>query len=135
MSQPSIRYSLPLPPSINHYYVTTRQGQRVPSKQTKDWMRTAQAIIALAVCASGWKFSLAPKLVMRIWVFWPDKRRRDMNNLHKPLCDAPEGIVYHDDKCVLVWDMDYSVDKENPRVEVEICPACLNAEKVEGLDD
>ena len=54
----------------------------------------------------------------RVLAFWPDGRRRDMNNTHKLLCDALEGAVYLDDKMVLVRDMDFSVDRKRPRLEV-----------------
>lgn len=34
------------------------------------------------------------------------------------LCDALEGALYLDDKMVLVRDMDFSVDRKRPRLEV-----------------
>ena len=41
-----------------------------------------------------------------------------MSNTHKLLCDALEGVVYIDDKMVLARDMDFDIDRANPRLEV-----------------
>jgi len=60
------------------------------------------------------------KVDLRYWVFWPDRRRRDAGNLLKVLLDSLEGILYVDDSAVLPRAMDYSVDREHPRVEVEV---------------
>ena len=54
--------------------------------------------------------------------FWPDYRIRDMSNMHKLLPDVLQDILYDNDKWVLVRDMDFTVDKGNPRVEVKIYP-------------
>ena len=86
---------LTIPPSVNHCYKNFnahREGWRVPEPEEK--------------------------IVLEVVAFWPDGRRRDMNNTHKLLCDALEGAVYLDDKMVLVRDMDFSVDRKRPRLEV-----------------
>ena len=57
------------------------------------------------------------KVVVEIYAFWPNKQRHDMNNTHKLLMDAFEHIFYEDDCCALARDMDYCVDRENPRLE------------------
>ena len=60
------------------------------------------------------------KIVIEIYAYWPNKKRRDMSNMHKILPDALEGIVYEDDRYTLVRDMDFCIDKNNPRIEVFI---------------
>lgn len=115
-----LKLTLPLPPSINHYYVTNQRGQRVKSGRADAWMFEAGLLVKDAARKQGWGYSEKEKLVMYITVYWPDNRRRDTHNLHKALCDAPEGIAYKDDKWVLVRDRDFAVDRENPRVEIEI---------------
>lgn len=115
-----LRYTLALPPSINHMYFTTKTGKRIMTDKAKAWMEESKWLIKEAVRGDRWEPPDDKKLVMSIWIFWPDNRRRDTNNLHKALCDAPEGIAYSDDKMVLTRDMDFSVDRQRPRVEVLI---------------
>lgn len=115
-----LRYTLPLPPSVNHMYRNAGRGKRIKTQAATDWIERAQWEIKIAARAQGWKLSEGEKLVMKITAFWPDNRRRDVHNLHKLLCDVPEEIAYDDDKYVIVQDQDFSVDRVNPRVEVEL---------------
>jgi crossover junction endodeoxyribonuclease RusA len=68
----------------------------------------------------AWSFSMYEKLVMELRAYWPDQKRRDIHNLHKLIADAFEGILYHDDRWLLVRDMDFSIDREWPRIEIEV---------------
>ena len=60
------------------------------------------------------------KIVILLWAFWPDNRPHDMGNLHKLLPDALENILYENDRNVLIRDMDFSLDKKRPRIEVVV---------------
>lgn len=115
-----MKITLPLPPSVNHYYLTTRAGKRIMTGEAKEWMDEARLLVRLAARDSGWTLVEQGKVIMGLWVYWPDRRRRDTHNLHKALADAPEGILYADDRQVLMRDMDFTVDRENPRVVVAI---------------
>jgi crossover junction endodeoxyribonuclease RusA len=106
-----------IPPSVNHAYANNRKGQRILTATAKVWVSTAGCIARAEARKQGWKCSQGVKLVMEIWVYWPDNKRRDTNNLFKLMCDAFEGVLYDDDRYVLPRAMDYSVDKKNPRVE------------------
>jgi crossover junction endodeoxyribonuclease RusA len=68
----------------------------------------------------SWVYSRGEKLVIELWAFWADGKKRDIHNLHKILCDCLEGILYENDSWVLVRDIDFCVDKRNPRVEIRI---------------
>ena len=117
-----LRLELPLPPSVNHYYFTTLQGKRIMTGDAKAWMEEAKLIIRLAARKYGWNIIDTGKVIMRLWVYWPDNRRRDQHNLHKALADAPEGIIFADDRQLLIHDMDFAVDKGKPRVVIEFEP-------------
>ncbi|SFU81793.1 RusA family crossover junction endodeoxyribonuclease [Alicyclobacillus macrosporangiidus] len=119
------RLILPLPPTLNHAYrnfvhpsgrrmrVLTREAERF--REEAAWLAKAWAM------QTGW--SMPPprtKVYLRLWYFWPDWRRADANNREKVLLDALEGVLYPDDRWVLVWEMDFDVDRERPRVEIEI---------------
>lgn len=111
-----MRLALSLPPSVNHYLRHTRNGT-YKTQDAKSWQASSGY---LARRWWGQREPLAQKLVLRCWVYWPDNRRRDCDNLTKCLADALTGIVWADDCYVLPQYMDYQVDKKNPRIEVEV---------------
>jgi crossover junction endodeoxyribonuclease RusA len=92
---------------------------RVLTPLARAWKEEAYYIANALAHREGWRVpEPEEKIVLEVIAFWPDGRRRDMNNTHKLLCDALEGAVYLDDKMVLVRDMDFSVDRKRPRLEV-----------------
>jgi len=78
----------------------------------------------LALCwrqATGWQMpQLGTKVVLRLWYFWPSNRRMDTHNREKVLLDALEGVLYPEDRWVLIQEMDFAVDRRNPRLEIEV---------------
>ena len=126
----SLRATFDLPPSSNHMYVRRykayyKNGKRrkrlmnVLSDRAQDWMSKAgdEALDAMKAC--GWESRpKGTKVIVELWVWWPDKRKRDVHNLHKLLADMLEGKVCDDDQWMLLRDMDFDYDKGHPRVEV-----------------
>ena len=124
------RATLPIPPSSNHMYVRRyksyfKNGKKrkrlmnVLSDRAQEWMSKAgdEAYTAMQEC--GWSCRKPKqKVVVELRVCWPDKRKRDVHNLHKLLADVLEGKVYDNDQYALLRDMDFDYDKENARVEV-----------------
>lgn len=122
--------TLPLPPSSNHMYVrrykTYLKGGKkrkrlmnVLSERAQKWMSEAgdDALQAMKDCK--WECRpLKTKVVIELRVWWPDRRKRDVHNLHKLLADCLQGRVGADDQWFLMRDMDFDYDKGNPRVEV-----------------
>jgi crossover junction endodeoxyribonuclease RusA len=124
----SFRITLPIPPSANHCHVRRtkcyfkngkkrRRVMNVLSPVASQWMADAKDAALTVMRETKW-VPLEEKTVVEFWVFWPDKRRRDVHNLYKLLCDSLEGTVSPDDKWFLVRTMDFEVDKLHPRVEV-----------------
>ena len=113
---------LTIPPSVNHCYKNfTCMGRRnrVLTPLARAWKEEAYYIANALAHREGWRVpEPEEKIVLEVVAFWPDGRRRDMNNTQKLLCDALEGALYLDDKMVLVRDMDFSVDRKRPRLEV-----------------
>ena len=113
---------LTIPPSVNHCYKNfTCMGRRnrVLTPLARAWKEEAYYIANALAHREGWRVpEPEEKIVLEVVAFWPDGRRRDMNNTHKLLCDSLEDAVYLDDKMVLVRDMDFSVDRKRPRLEV-----------------
>jgi len=69
------------------------EGRYLLSKIGRTWKKQAQ--LELMVQKAPWFGD--KRLSMVIYVRPPDKRKRDLDNLLKPLLDAMEGIVYDDD--------------------------------------
>ena len=113
---------LTIPPSVNHCYKNFNvmgRRNRVLTPLARAWKEEAYYIANALAHREGWRVpEPEEKIVLEVVAFWPDGRRRDMNNTYKLLCDALEGAVYLDDKMVLVRDMDFSVDRKRPRLEV-----------------
>ena len=113
---------LTIPPSVNHCYKNFNvmgRRNRVLTPLARAWKEEAYDIANALAHREGWRMpEPEEKIVLEVFAFWPDGRRRDMNNTHKLLCDALEAALYLDDKMVLVRDMDFSVDRKRPRLEV-----------------
>lgn len=82
---------LPFPPTENHYYTVAR-GRKILSTAGHRYL--TQLAIILPRPAKPMDGPVG--FIMGIW--WPDKRRRDLANYTKPVCDAlSRAGVYHDD--------------------------------------
>jgi crossover junction endodeoxyribonuclease RusA len=87
-----IRFEMPYPPSINHYYVHTAKGVKLGDKGHKYRM---DAVFLLHKYRGSFKDK---KIAVTINVFPPDKRKRDLDNILKCLLDAMEHAnVYEND--------------------------------------
>jgi len=96
-----MQVELPFPPSVNHYY--RRVGPRtLISREGRAYQeRVAAILVALGVRP------LRGPLHMRIEVYPPDNRRRDLDNLQKSLWDAlQKGGAYHDDSQVVKFEVE-----------------------------
>lgn len=60
------------------------------------------------------------KTIVRLWFFFPDRRKRDTHNGLKLLLDALEDAgIYENDQYALPRIMDFEIDRQNPRIEIE----------------
>ncbi|WP_059050014.1 RusA family crossover junction endodeoxyribonuclease [Paenibacillus senegalimassiliensis] len=109
-------------PSVNHMYNNAYvKGRRmkVIKKSAKEWLEDATFRSIQWRMENKWP-TASGKVAVRLWFFLPDKRRRDTHNGLKGLLDALEdGGIYADDKLALPQVMDFSVDRNNPRIEIE----------------
>lgn len=113
---------LDIPPSVNHCYVNKyhRGRSRMLSPEAKAWKEYAALVAKAEARLQHWQTpEPSEKVVVAIYAYWPDNRIRDMHNSHKLLMDALEdGGIYHNDKYALARDMDFSVDRKEPRLEL-----------------
>ena len=88
-----IRFTLPWPPSVNNYW--HRNGKTIyVSKRGKEFRNEVYYLCRQYKDA----FDCDAALAMFIWVYPPDKRKRDLDNLLKATCDSLEYVgVFPDD--------------------------------------
>lgn len=86
------RLELPWPPSMNHYWRNVA-GRTLISKAGREYR---QRIIDQAA-AEGWG-ALAGPVKVHIVALPPDRRRRDLDNMLKPMLDAlTHAMLWTDD--------------------------------------
>ena len=90
-----IELELPYPPSVNHYY--RHVGRRtLISREGRRFRERVRRVMA----AMGIRPIDGP-VELRIEVYPPDRRRRDLDNAMKALWDSLQhGGAYHDDSQV-----------------------------------
>lgn len=85
------RITLPYPPSANHYW--RHVGNRTLISSTG---RQYKLNVAAECLQRGWRPTTA-RVSVTIYAAPPDRRRRDLDNLLKPLLDSLKGYAYRDD--------------------------------------
>lgn len=114
--------TLPIPPSVNHLYRYVH-GRKFLTKQAVQYYGEVSRLIEEEIGKQNFKKEgEAVWLILEIKCFRSDRRRFDLHNTHKALCDALEGQLFIDDRYVLVRDMNMSYDADNPRIEIVLYP-------------
>ena len=90
---PEIEICLPMPTSVNAMYKTTRQGRRVPSKEYREYIAAGLNFLIPFMPEKPLEGRLA------LWgvVYFPNKRRNDVQNRIKSLCDLLEKARFFND--------------------------------------
>jgi len=118
------RLILPLPPSVNHSHKQINVRGRlakVPTKETEQYKKDAGWVAKQWMMRTGWvPPDAGEKIVLCTWTYWRTAGRQDTHNRIKVLADALEGILYPDDRWVLLQEQDFAIDKQSPRIEIEL---------------
>jgi crossover junction endodeoxyribonuclease RusA len=75
---------------------------------------------------------LTGPLEVRVNLWWPDRRKHDVDNI-KALLDALTGIVWEDDGQIEDLRVRKGFDKKRPRVEIEVGPLYESAAEGERV--
>ena len=88
---------VPFPPTINSYYKMTQAGQRYLDKSVRAFRET----VAESINEQCPGLCLDCGLFMEVYLFMPDRRKRDVDNYMKGLLDAlTEAGLWEDDSQV-----------------------------------
>jgi len=60
------------------------------------------------------------KLHVSIYLYFGDKRKRDIDNYNKILLDSGNGILWEDDSQIAFMEISKDYDKNSPRIELDI---------------
>ena len=101
---------LPMPPSVNNLYINAG-NRRVRSRRYRSWQEDA-----------GWHLKAAKPdrivgpVTVVVELFVPDKRRRDADNMNKPVLDllVAHGVIEADDRRIVRSVISMWIDE--PRV-------------------
>ena len=88
---------LPWPPTINSYYKMTRQMQRYLDPKVREFRQK----VADCTNEQAPGLTLDTPLFMEVYLYPPDRRKRDLDNYMKGLLDAiTEAGLWTDDSLV-----------------------------------
>ncbi len=88
--------------------------------KTRAYELRVRTIAFYAARAAGWVFAPKDEYAVQIRIFLPDARLRDADNITKACLDAMNKVVFHDDAQVGELHVYRTIDRANPRIEVEI---------------
>lgn len=108
----SVAFTLPYPPSVNHYLKRTKLGVVYKTPKAKEYCKTVARQL----------FEMHPtegpvELTIKFWT--PDNRRRDVDNILKVMLDSLSGILYHDDSQIFKITLEKMGKDGIGRVEIE----------------
>ena len=121
-----IELKLPYPPSVNHYWgtrATYKNKHMIPQKyltqKAKDYAKEVQQCVFVQ---KGQKAYNLP-IEVKVGVYVPDKRKRDLDNILKGLFDSlTKASVYADDSLIEKLEVEKLGFKKGGEVQVKIQP-------------
>ena len=120
---------LPYPPSVNHYWRNVR-GRTLISREGRAYRHN---VCALLTSGNGQEPPNDGRIALAMDAFPPDRRRRDLDNIQKPVLDAMQhaGVYLDDSQIDLLITRRRQPDKPHGHLAIEItdmplhvCPLC-----------
>lgn len=107
-----LQFDLPYPPTINHYYMRTKNGIAI-NPAGKAYRTLIWATLYQCIGKEGkWDGeSMHGDLMVEIIIYPPDKRKRDMDNIKKALFDALQHAGLYKDDSQIVDDHTIKINK------------------------
>lgn len=98
-----------------------RRNSKTGVWYTPSATRKYESLVAQCALAAGVRPFRGP-VEMEVEIYWPDKRRRDLDNTIKSISDALNGIAYQDDSQISRLVTTKHLDRDNPRAVITITP-------------
>lgn len=118
----ALKYRLPWPPSVNHYWrhvVINGRPRTLLSKEGRKYK--LQAVDAVRGQRRGPSAPLSGRLAIAVTLFPPDRRRYDLDNRLKAVLDSlTEASVWEDDRHVKIIHLE-----EGGIVRGGACRVCI----------
>lgn len=118
----ALKYRLPWPPSVNHYWrhvVINGRPRTLLSKEGREFKQAA--VGAVLQQRRGPSAPLSGRLAIAVTLFPPDRRRYDMDNRLKAVLDSlTEARVWEDDRYVKIIHLE-----EGGIVKGGACRVCI----------
>ena len=120
----SLRFDIPLPPSVNNQYATVG-GRRVLSREARSFRRSVAAIVrdlfSQRIVTVPWVDAVRQEpLACDIVYFFTTPYRRDLDGGLKITLDAVLDAFGLDDRYVVSITLTKQIDPLNPRAEIEL---------------
>ena len=125
--------TLPYPPSSNHLYATRADNRRHLSQSGRAFHRQVQQVVLSTGArmanderarARWCPWPMTGRLIASLYVYPPDRRRRDIENVSKIVWDALKGVgLYQDDSQIDELHIYRGAVREVACVEVRIAVA------------
>jgi crossover junction endodeoxyribonuclease RusA len=88
---------LPFPPTVNNYYKLTRSGVRYLDKKVRQFREDVLKAVEKQIPG----VTLDTPLFMEVYLYPPDRRKRDLDNYMKGLLDAlTDAELWTDDSLI-----------------------------------
>lgn len=121
----TLTYTLPWPPSVNHYWRRVLVGGKprtLLSKEGREFKRAA--VGAVLQQRRGPSAPLSGRLAIAVTLFPPDRRRYDLDNRLKAVLDSlTEARVWEDDRHVKIIHLEEGEVVKGGSCIVHIAPA------------
>jgi Holliday junction resolvase RusA-like endonuclease len=115
----TLTLTLPLAPTLNHAYLTTRQGRRILTDTGRAYVATAALLAANAAQHQGWCYAAKAPLAVTLRLYFA-RNNADLDNRIKLTLDGiADGLGFNDIQIVELHGYK-AIDKHNPRCEVEL---------------
>jgi Holliday junction resolvase RusA-like endonuclease len=110
-------FRLPLPPTSNHRLIPAKVGGRtrlITSKEMREWKKKAHELLAWhpeIPCVMGYR--------IHIYIYWPDRRKRDIDGPVKVCLDAlvRAGILVDDSFVRYLTVQDMTTQRQGDDIE------------------
>lgn len=116
----TLEYVIPGPPQPKERARRGAHGRWYTPERTRRYEAHARSCATVARMALGTPWPMDAWYRVELWVRFPDRRRRDVDNVAKAVLDSANGVLWDDDLQVSELVVRRSVDRERPRVEVVV---------------